>query len=141
MPNTDEQIRRAMEEGQFEDLPGKGRPLKLEEDPLEDPEWRMAHHMLRSSGYSLPWIEVRREIESGLESARQDLARAWERRQTSQLTPNSLSRWEAAQASFCEAVAELNKRILSYNLEAPSMQLHLRAMDAEAEIKKITLLK
>jgi hypothetical protein len=70
MPDTDEQIRRAMQEGQFEDLPGQGRPLQLDEDPFEDPDWRLAHHMLRSAGYSLPWIETRREIEADLAAAR-----------------------------------------------------------------------
>jgi DnaJ homolog subfamily C member 28 len=130
MPNTDDQIRRAMEEGEFENLPGKGRPLKLEEDAFEDPEWRLAHHLLRSSGYSLPWIEKRKEIEAGLQDARRDLALAWERR-------GSAARWERAQEKFREAIAELNKKIFSYNLEAPNMQLQMLKVDAEAEIKRI----
>jgi len=36
----DEIIRRAIEEGQFDDLPGKGKPLRLDEDPNSDPAWR-----------------------------------------------------------------------------------------------------
>ncbi len=135
MPNIDDEIRRAMEEGEFENLPGKGRPLNLDEDPFEDPEWRLAHHLLRSSGYSLPWIEKRKEIEAGLEAARRDLALGWERRQEQGY--RSTKRWERAQASFREAIAELNKKIFSYNLEAPSMRLQVMRIDAEVEIKKV----
>jgi DnaJ homolog subfamily C member 28 len=135
MPKADDQIRRAMEEGQFEDLPGKGRPLKLDENPYEDAEWRLAHHMLQESGYSLPWIEKRKEIESGLEAARQDLARAWQRRQEG----GSAAGWERAQSAFREAIAELNKKVFSYNLEVPSMQLQMIPLDAEVEIKRINI--
>ena len=83
MTNIEEHIRRAMEEGKFEDLPGKGEPLNLEENPLEDPEWRMANHILRSSGFTLPWIETYREIEQVLEVARKSLLRTWTWRQAS----------------------------------------------------------
>jgi DnaJ homolog subfamily C member 28 len=138
MPNTDDQIRRAMEEGQFEDLPGKGRPLNLDEDPFEDPDWRLAHHMLRSSGYSLPWIEKRREIEAGLEEARRDLALAWERHQANQNHPGPAAlRWEKAKTAFRDAIAEANKRIFNYNLEAPSMQLQMMPVDVEKEIRRV----
>jgi hypothetical protein len=69
MRSIDEQIRQAMEEGKFDDLPGKGRPLRLDENPFEDPEWRMAYQVLHNSGYSLPWLESRRELLKDLEAA------------------------------------------------------------------------
>ena len=57
MPNIDEHIRKAQQEGKFDDLPGKGKPLKLEDDPHADPAWQLAFRMLKEAGYSLPWIE------------------------------------------------------------------------------------
>jgi DnaJ homolog subfamily C member 28 len=140
MPDTDEQIRRAMQEGQFEDLPGRGRPLQWDEDAFEDPDWRLAHHMLRSAGYSLPWIETRREIEADLATHRLEIQRAWERHQSSAVGPHLTRQgWNQAQASFREAIAELNKRILSYNLEAPSMQLQLKPINPDREIERAML--
>ena len=44
---AERKIREAMEEGAFENLRGKGRPLDLEENPYEDPSLRM------ESGHSL----------------------------------------------------------------------------------------
>jgi DnaJ homolog subfamily C member 28 len=137
MPDIDEQIRRAMQEGQFEDLPGRGRPLQLDEDPFEDPDWRLAHHMLRSAGYSLPWIETRREIEADLATHCLEIQRAWERHQSAAVSPDlTRRRWDQAQVNFREAIAELNKRILSYNLEAPSMQLQLQPINPAREIER-----
>ena len=138
MPNIEEQIRRAMEEGRFNNLPGQGRPLNLEEDPFEDPDWRLANHILRNAGYSLSWIENRREIEAASESARAALARAWASRQASQLhLALSEERWEQAQDVFRQAVMEINRRIASYNLEVPSLQLQRVSLDPSKEIERI----
>jgi DnaJ homolog subfamily C member 28 len=138
MPNIDEQIRRAMEDGRFNNLPGQGRPLNLEEDPFEDPDWRLANHILRNAGYSLSWIESRREIEAASEAARAALAQAWASRQASQLHPAlSEERWEQAQDVFRQAVVEINRRIASYNLEVPSLQLQRICLDPSKEIERI----
>ena len=75
--SIDEQIRKAIADGEFDNLPGKGKPLDLQENPYEDPAWRMAFRMLRSSGYSLPWIETRQAIERDFENACEALARTW----------------------------------------------------------------
>ena len=58
--NLDEQIRQAIARGDFDNLPGKGKPLDLSENPHEDPGWRMAYRILKENGYTLPWIETRR---------------------------------------------------------------------------------
>ena len=47
----DQKIREAMEQGEFDDLPGKGEPVDLSANPFEDPELRLAHRMLRSAGF------------------------------------------------------------------------------------------
>ena len=74
---VEERLQAAFADGQFADLPGKGRPLTFAEDPLADPGYWLAGHILRNSGMSLPWVEERRRIEKALSQARRDLARAW----------------------------------------------------------------
>jgi len=143
MSKAEEQIRRAMEEGKFDNLPGKGKPLRLEENPLEDPEWRLAHHVLRSSGYTLPWIETRRELEADIQAARTAIGRAW-RWQKEALAEEDqpavfvLAVWGQALKIFRQRVDELNKRILIFNLQAPSERFHLRQLDAAREIDEIS---
>ena len=66
----DQKIREAMEQGEFDDLPGKGEPIDLSENPFEDPDMRTAHRMLRNAGFAPAWIEERKDIDAEFEIAR-----------------------------------------------------------------------
>jgi len=125
MAKGEEQIRKAMEEGQFDDLPGKGKPLKLDENPFEAEEWRLAGKILRDGGFTLPWIERRKEIEAELEAARAALRGA---RQED---------WQAAVGAFRKRISALNKQIRTYNLEVPASRFQMRVVSVEKEIEEI----
>ena len=62
----DRQIREAMDEGKFDDLPHRGAPLPNDENPHAR-EWGLAFHMLKNSGYAPPWIEADKEVRELLE--------------------------------------------------------------------------
>jgi DnaJ family protein C protein 28 len=142
MKEIEEQIRQAMAKGKFNDLPGKGKPIKLDDDPLADPEWRLARHMLKSSGFTLPWIELRQEIETDLAQARAALQRAWKWRRealdANQPVSQVRDEWSRAVAAFHERVIEINKRIFDYNLQVPVASMQLRKIDADRELNSIT---
>ena len=57
-------IAAAMREGEFDDLPGAGRPLELEDISQVPSELRLAYKMLRNAGVLPPEAELRREIYS-----------------------------------------------------------------------------
>jgi hypothetical protein len=59
---AEKRIRDAMDRGEFDDLPGAGRPLELNEDPLVPPEVRMAYRVLKNAGIVPAEILQRREI-------------------------------------------------------------------------------
>lgn len=59
---ADEKIRKAMEEGEFDNLPGKGRPLELEDDSHLPQDLRLAHKILKNAGCLPPELEVQKEI-------------------------------------------------------------------------------
>ncbi len=61
---AEKRIQEAMEQGEFNDLPGKGRPLELDDDSHIPPEYRLAYRILKNAGYTHPEIEERREIEN-----------------------------------------------------------------------------
>jgi DnaJ family protein C protein 28 len=140
--SLDEQIRQAIEKGEFDDLPGKGKPLDLTQNPYEDPTWGMAYKVLKSSGHTLPWIETRQSIEKEFESAMDSLARTWNWRKIAleEKQPYHLieDEWQRSVTIFTEKVIELNKRIFDYNLEVPSDQFKRRKIDVEFEIERIT---
>ncbi|MDD2694630.1 MAG: DUF1992 domain-containing protein [Anaerolineales bacterium] len=142
MVSIEEQIRKAIQEGKFENLAGKGKPLSLDENPFTDPEWRLAYHMLQESGFRLPWMETRAEIEASLEARRQELAHAWQRYRLAQAdqadAPHAQAEWRAAQEAFHHQVQELNARIRNYNLEAPSIHLQRGLVSYTAELERVT---
>jgi hypothetical protein len=47
---TEEKIRKAYEDGEFENLPGYGKPLELEDLSNVPPEMRMAYKIMKNSG-------------------------------------------------------------------------------------------
>lgn len=73
---AEQRIREALERGEFDALPGIGKPLPLEDDIDVPVELRVAYRILKNSGFLPPEIELRKDIAS----AEQLLARA--------LTPN-----------------------------------------------------
>jgi len=61
---VDEQIRRAIEAGEFNDLAGKGKPLDLKAY-FETPEdLRMAYSILKSNNFVPEEVEMLKEIEA-----------------------------------------------------------------------------
>ncbi len=143
MPNIEELIKRAMSEGKFDDLPGKGQPLHLDDNPHADPDWQLAYHMLKENGFTLPWLELRQELENDLAAARQALQQAWEYRQSPHQGPASPDAggihadYQRAVRTFTEQIGRLNQRIFDYNLQTPLDRFQMRKLDPQAEIKRI----
>jgi hypothetical protein len=136
----DQKIREAMEQGEFDDLPGKGQPVDTSENPFEDPELRLAHRMLRNAGFAPPWIEERKDIDSEFENARNELARVWAVLQNALGTENERSawtRWEKALAAFREQAGELNRRIVAWNLKVPAAGFQRRLIEVEKEVGQV----
>lgn len=138
MPEIEDEIRKALQDGKFDDLPGKGKPLNLDNNPHADPDWQLAHHMLKTSGYTLPWIAARQEIEAQIEAARLALSRAWDWRQRSLQGDRPYAEieaeWQRAVRTFVGEVEKINKKIFDYNLQTPSDKFQLLKLNAEKEI-------
>jgi hypothetical protein len=136
----DKKIREAMEEGEFDDLQGRGQPIDLSENPYEDPDWRTAHRLLRNAGFAPAWIEERKDIDAEVDVAIGRLRQAWRILQNARGSGHEAGatrRWETAQAEFTAAAAELNRRINTWNLKAPASGFQRRRIDPAQEIERI----
>jgi hypothetical protein len=135
---VDTKIREAMEAGLFDNLPGQGQPLRLEDNPHEPAAWRLAHDLLKKNGFTLPWIDERKQIEEALAAARQKLATAYRETHRAE-SPDVWARadWRRATETFTEALTKLNKRIRDYNLAAPTPTFHRKLVEVEAEIAAV----
>lgn len=143
MPDIEELIRRAIAEGKFADLPGKGRPLRLDDDPHADPDWQLAYHLLRENGFTLPWLELRKEIESDWEQALGSARLAWEARraalQRGRAAGSVEAEWQRSESEFRRQVEALNRRIFDYNLQTPAARFQMCRLDPEKELRRVRM--
>lgn len=59
---AERKIREAMERGEFANLPGAGKPLRLDDDSMIPEDLRIAYKILRNAGCIPPELELRKEI-------------------------------------------------------------------------------
>ena len=59
---AEKKIREAIERGEFANLPGAGKPLRLEDDSMIPEDLRVAYKILKNAGFIPPELELRREI-------------------------------------------------------------------------------
>ncbi|MFP4392360.1 MAG: DnaJ family domain-containing protein [Desulfohalobiaceae bacterium] len=64
---AEQKIQEAMQNGDFDNLPGKGRPLQLEDDSHLPPELRLGYKILKNAGYVSPEVEQRKEVANIME--------------------------------------------------------------------------
>ena len=124
---VDRQIREAMDEGKFDDLPFQGRPLPREDDAYAG-EWAMAFTMLRNAGAAPPWITADKDVRALLARRDEILARA------SAASPFARRRDRTALEAL---VTEINAAIARLNAEAPTDRQHRRPLDLATELARL----
>ncbi len=124
---VERQIREAMAEGAFDDLPYRGEPLPIEDDSAAG-EWAMAHRMLKSAGAAPPWIEADKEARRLLAEIEHLVGRA--------PTMSGFGR-RRARRELSHLVAAANGAIARVNSEAPTDRQHRRPLDPAAETARL----
>lgn len=59
---AEEKILKAAENGEMDDLPGKGKPMKIDDDSRVPEDLRMAYKVLKNAGFTPPEVEARAEL-------------------------------------------------------------------------------
>lgn len=132
---VEQRIQDAFAEGAFDDLPGAGKPLDLDDDMFVPDELKMAHRMLKSSGITPLWIELNKEIRADLAGLARLRATAHER-----WARSSDYHREQMRADYQERIARINTKISSHNVIAPGSQVHLAALLPDEELRKFDTL-
>lgn len=151
----DEQIREAQERGDFDNLPGKGRPLDLAPNPYAQ-DRELAFKVLKDAGYAPEWIELDKAIRARLDRERATLLRRWQWRETrlGELgrqgdPPDRQDRWAVAEGQRVEEswqravvdfeaqIVALNREIDELNLKVPGMRFQRARIVARREIERL----
>jgi hypothetical protein len=59
---AEQKIAEAISRGEFENLPGEGKPLALDDDSLVPEELRLAYRILKNAGFIPPEVQTLNEI-------------------------------------------------------------------------------
>jgi hypothetical protein len=123
---VDRQIREAMEDGRFDDLPHRGQPLPVEDETYAG-DWALAFRMLRNAGVAPPWIEADKEVRELLAMRDALLARAAE---------TSTFGRRRDRATLEGLVVEINAAVARLNAEAPTSRQHRAPLRLEVELAR-----
>src|ERR1041385_678642 len=126
---AERKIQEAIEEGAFDDLPGKGRPLELDDDPFTPPHLRLANRILKNAGVLPDWMQLEKDIEAARrECSRmlQEMETAYPQRHAALDSPESMQKfalWHARMRSeYLRSIRQVNLEIAKLCLMAPSIE-------------------
>ncbi len=134
----DEQIREAQARGDFDNLPGAGKPLNLDVNPFSGDK-AMAYSLLKQNGYAPLEIELAKEIRTQYEKAQEKLEKLRQQRKglcARRIPPFASEKrafndaLEKATAQYNQLLCELNRKILNLNLITPS-SMHMAMFEVE----------
>ncbi|CAN1192350.1 DnaJ homolog subfamily C member 28 [Linum perenne] len=120
---VEQRIWHSMEEGQFENLPGKGKPLNLDTNPHADPAEDTLYRILSKNGCAPEWVELNKEIRCQISEWRSVLKKALAGNQCS-VEDRSERVFEGSEALKAQ-LKSINNKVFKYNLIVPfGRQMH-----------------
>ncbi|MQM10851.1 hypothetical protein Taro_043749 [Colocasia esculenta] len=128
---VEQRIWHSMEEGHFENLPGKGKPLDLNTNPHADPAEDTLYRILSRNGCAPEWVELNKEIRFKITEWRLAMKRAW----TNRLNDGD-AKWLENSESLKVQMRDINDKILRYNLIVPFGR-QMFGLKWEREISKL----
>ena len=137
-----EQLDEAAASGAFENLPGKGQPLRLNRFPNEPDDMRMANKLLKDNDLTPTWIGDRKELLAEIESLRTEMERRWELMRVGEEATGSereafARSWRRSVRDWEARIDELNRRIVSLNIALPNWRMELHRLRLDEELKRI----
>ncbi|XP_074070174.1 dnaJ homolog subfamily C member 28 [Macrotis lagotis] len=129
-------IQESMAKGDFDNLSGKGKPLKkFSGCSYLDPMTHNLNRILIENGYQPEWILMQKEINDTIVQLRQDILVS-RNKLGHPMTSNELKQWSQVCEKFQENIKKLNKRINYFNLIVPILNRQKVHFDAEKEIAR-----
>ncbi|XP_038622141.1 dnaJ homolog subfamily C member 28 [Tachyglossus aculeatus] len=129
-------IQESMAKGDFDNLSGKGKPLKkFSGCSYIDPMTHNLNRILIDNGYQPEWILMQKEIKDTIEQLREEILVS-RNKLGNPMTPREQTQWGLVCERFQENIGKLNKRINDFNLIVPLLTRQKVHFDAKKEISR-----
>jgi hypothetical protein len=137
-------IEEAMRRGEFDNLAGNGKPMRLEKNPFVPEGHEMANAILKNNEMTPTWIADRKETLRSIEAWRSEFQRivgeassAWVAAGTDKRRVQIRERWAGWLIRWQDEIIELNRRIETHNLTQPIKHLEIFKLRLDDELKKV----
>ncbi|CAM8910424.1 unnamed protein product [Rhodiola kirilowii] len=111
---VERRIWQSMLEGDFENLPGKGKPLDLSSNPHVDPAEDTLYRILSRNKCAPEWVELNKEIRSKVAEWRFSLKKEWVHK-----CEGNYSKWDQRSEELKLQMRGINDMVFRYNLIVP----------------------
>ena len=139
---AERQIVEAQKKGHFDNLAGKGKPLRLRKNH-EAGDQALAFELLQNNDYTVPWIAARKEMLEAIDVFRADIVVAWRSFEHTRASARSdgaqraaREEWQVALAQFGARVRELTQEITALNLTIPVERLEVIKLSLQRELAR-----
>lgn len=137
-------LKKAMEQGEFDNLEGAGKPLNLTDIPYDPDGAHMALKILKDNGFLPYWMELGKEIDALREKLTMlidNFKKYTEIVYSEKRSSGVMQRYEQKKHNFYrqtrEHLEEISEKILDYNLHCPVTSLGRFNFDVEEEMGRI----
>ncbi|CAM8916881.1 unnamed protein product [Rhodiola kirilowii] len=111
---VERRIWQSMLEGDFENLPGKGKPLDLSSNPHVDPAEDTLYRILSRNKCAPEWVELNKEIRSKVAEWRFSL-----KKECVHKCEGNYSKWDQRSEELKLQMRGINDMVFRYNLTVP----------------------
>jgi len=141
---VEEQIRKARERGDFDNLEGAGKPVDLSENPFEPPEMRLVNRMLKNNDFTPFWIQLGKDIDAFTVKIGREVEqfkRYCQNFVAEKHTEVAIERFGQRKKLFYlekrKQFEKLKKDILNYNVHCPTFRLGRANIEVSDEMLKV----
>ena len=142
---VEQQILKAQERGEFDNLSCAGKPLNFDENPMLPPEMRMPLKILKDNGFAPFWIELGKEIDQDftklakeMELFKKYIAIFYQDKKHSD---QARKRFESRKEHFYFErrldLEKISQKVIDYNLACPTFRIGRANIIVEVEMEKI----
>jgi len=131
---VDDRIREARKAGEFDDLPGRGKPINFDDRPQHvDSTTFIMNRIIKNQGGTLDWVDRGKDIDDAADRFRKKLSLHWSQCQRSQASLD----WQRALGALADELKEVNRLVRNYNLSVPVPRMQRWGYTMERELEQL----